>query len=136
MAGMSLSDEGLEKLVPAFYARVRADAELGPIFNDAIDDWPEHLDKLTDFWSSVMLTSGRYKGQPVPAHVKHKSRITPELFDRWLGLWAQTTDELMEPDAALQLQAKAARIAESLKLAMFFRLPRDGADRIKSKEEV
>lgn len=136
MAGMSLSDEGLEKLVPAFYARVRADAELGPIFNDAIDDWPEHLDKLTDFWSSVMLTSGRYKGQPVPAHVKHKSRITPELFDRWLGLWAQTTDELMEPDAALQLQDKAARIAESLKLAMFFRLPRDGADRIKSKEEV
>jgi len=136
MAGMSLNDEGLEKLVAAFYARVRADAELGPIFNDAIDDWPEHLDKLTDFWSSVMLTSGRYKGQPVPAHVKHKSRITPELFDRWLGLWAQTTDELMEPDAALQLQAKAARIAESLKLAMFFRLPRDGANRTKSKEEV
>lgn len=136
MAGLPLSDEGLEKLVPAFYARVRADAELGPIFNDAIDDWPEHLVKLTDFWSSVMLTSGRYKGQPVPAHVKHKSRITPELFDRWLGLWAQTTDELMEPDAALQLQAKAARIAESLKLAMFFRLPPDGADRIKSKEGV
>ncbi|WP_239807333.1 group III truncated hemoglobin [Croceicoccus hydrothermalis] len=122
MAGLKLDDAGLEALVQAFYARVRADAELGPIFNDAIDDWPSHLEKLTAFWSSVMLTSGRYKGQPVPAHVKHKDRITPELFDRWLGLWEQTTNEMMEPDAALALQAKAARIAESLQLAMFFRL--------------
>lgn len=120
----TIDEAGLARLVDAFYARVRADAELGPIFNDAIDDWPHHLEKLTAFWSSVMLTSGRYKGQPVPAHMKHRSRITPELFDRWLGLWKQATDELMEPVAALALQEKAARIAESLKLAMFFRLDR------------
>jgi len=124
MSGLQLSDEAFEELVPAFYTRVRADAELGPIFNGAIDDWPHHLDKLVAFWSSVMLTSGRYKGQPVPAHMKHKDRISPELFDRWLGLWKQTTDDLMAPEAASELQAKAARIAESLKLAMFFRLDR------------
>lgn len=130
MPGLPMNDETLEELVAAFYARVRADAELGPIFNGAIDDWPEHLDKLAAFWSSVMLTSGRYKGQPVPAHMKHRSRITPELFDRWLRLWAQTTDEFMSAEAASQLQDKAARIAESLKLAMFFRIPeRDTADR-------
>ncbi|HKT85808.1 MAG TPA: group III truncated hemoglobin [Novosphingobium sp.] len=122
MAGLAIDEAGLGQLVDAFYARVRADAELGPIFNDAIHDWPQHLGKLSAFWSSVMLTSGRYKGQPVPAHVKHKSRITPALFDRWLGLWRQTTDELMVPEAAAALQAKAARIAESLQLAMFFRL--------------
>lgn len=125
MDGTAKIDEaGLARLVEAFYDRVRTDAELGPIFNDAIDNWPHHLKKLTAFWSSVMLTSGRYKGQPVPAHMKHKDRITPELFDRWLGLWKQATDELMEPVAALALQEKAARIAESLKLAMFFRLDR------------
>jgi len=122
MAGLELNDAGLATLVDAFYARVRADAELGPIFNDAIGDWPEHLDKLAAFWSSVMLTSGRYKGQPVPAHVKHKGRITPALFDRWLALWAETTDALMAPDAAAALQDRAARIAQSLQLAMFFRL--------------
>lgn len=122
MTALRLDDEGLSGLVEAFYARVRADAQLGPIFNDAIADWPAHLDKLAAFWSSVMLVSGRYKGQPVPAHVKHKERITPALFDRWLALWQQTTDELMPPDAASALQAKAARIAESLQLAMFFRL--------------
>lgn len=123
MDGVSRMDEaGLARLVAAFYARVRADAELGPIFNDAIHDWPEHLEKLAAFWSSVMLTSGRYKGNPMMAHIKHIRRITPELFDRWLALWKATTDEVMPPAAAAALQAKAARISESLQLAMFFRL--------------
>ncbi|WP_278374310.1 group III truncated hemoglobin [Sphingobium xenophagum] len=122
MAALEMDDEGLKALVDTFYARVRADGALGPIFNDAIPDWPEHLDKLAAFWSSVMLTSGRYKGQPVPAHMKHKDRITPALFDRWLALWAQTTGELMTPGAAAVLQDRAARIAQSLQLALFFRL--------------
>lgn len=117
-----INEAVLEKLVERFYARVREDTELGPIFNDAIADWPEHLHKLTAFWSSVMLSSGRYKGQPVPAHFKHRDRITPELFGRWLALWNATTAELMEPAAAAALQAKAARIAQSLQLALFFKL--------------
>lgn len=117
-----IDDEGLGHLVEAFYARVRADEELGPIFKDVIADWPEHLGKLTDFWSSVMLTTGRYKGQPVPAHMKHRSRITPELFERWLGFWVETTDAVMEPAAARALQDKARRIAQNLQLAMFFRI--------------
>ena len=123
MNGVSQIDEaGLERLVHAFYARVREDAELGPIFNAAIADWPEHLGKLSAFWSSVMLTSGRYKGQPVPAHLKHRDRITPALFARWLALWGETARELMSPGAAAALEAKAARIAESLQFALFFRL--------------
>jgi len=122
-ARYDINEEGLSRVVPAFYARIRQDAELGPIFNDAIRDWPEHLEKLSDFWSSVMLTTGRYKGRPVPAHLKHANRITPQLFQRWLKIWAETTNELMAPAAAQALQAKAARIAESLQLAMFFKLP-------------
>ena len=123
MNGVSQIDEpGLERLVHAFYARVREDAELGPIFNAAIADWPDHLGKLSAFWSSVMLTSGRYKGQPVPAHLKHRDRITPALFARWLALWGETARELMSPGAAAALEAKAARIAESLQFALFFRL--------------
>lgn len=117
-----IDDAALERLIPLFYSRVRDDAELGPVFDDAVADWPQHLDKLVAFWSSVMLTSGRYKGNPMIAHLKHKARITPELFDRWLALWARTTEEVMTPAAAAALQAKAARIAESLQLALFFRL--------------
>ncbi len=126
-ADMPLDDAALEQLVGAFYARVRADAELGPVFNDAIEDWPEHLGKLAAFWSSVMLSSGRYKGQPVPAHLKHVARITPAMFQRWLALWTEATNALMSPAAAQALQEKAARIAESLQLAMFFRMDRQSA---------
>lgn len=124
-----IEETRLPKLVAAFYAKVRADAELGPIFNGAIDDWPAHLEKLAAFWSSVMLGSGRYKGRPVPAHMKHVAHMTPALFQRWLALWAQTTDEMMPPAAAAALQAKAAHIAESLQLALFFRLDRQPASR-------
>ena len=118
----TIDEPALKRLVETFYERVRTDDLIGPVFNDAIDDWPDHLEKLQAFWSSVMLTSGRYKGQPVPAHVKHRESITPALFERWLALWGKTARELMAAEAAAALEAKAARIAESLQLAMFFRL--------------
>jgi hemoglobin len=117
-----IDEAALRNVVHTFYGKVREDAELGPVFDYAISDWPHHLGKMVDFWSSVMLTTGRYKGNPVMMHIKHKPRINPPLFDRWLELWHETTEELMHPGAAAALQAKAARIAESLQLAMFFRL--------------
>lgn len=123
MEKLPLDDAALAHLVPAFYARIRTDEVLGPVFNAAIHEWPGHLEKLTAFWSSVMLTSGRYKGQPVPAHLRHKEAMTAANFSRWLSLWRETTAELMQPEAAAALQAKAERIAESLQLAVSFRLP-------------
>lgn len=121
-----IDEAALARLIPRFYDRVRTDPEIGPLFNDAIGDWPAHLEKLVAFWSSVMLTTGRYKGSPVAEHLKHKARITPAMFDRWLTIWAATTGEMMPPAAAAALQAKAARIAESLQLALFFRLDDPG----------
>jgi hemoglobin len=90
------------------------------VFNDAICDWPEDLQKLQAFWSSVMLTSGRYKGRPLPAHVKHAERIDAAAFRRWIALWRQTTDEMFAPSVAATLQEKAVRIGESLSLGMEF----------------
>jgi len=113
-----VDEESLARLVDRFYAAVRADALIGPVFNDAIDDWPLHLEKLAAFWSSLMLTSARYKGSPMAAHLKHRARITPPMFDRWLVLWREATEAEMPPAAARSMQAKAARIAESFKLAL------------------
>jgi hemoglobin len=117
-----ITDESLKTLVALFYGRVRQDPDLGPIFNDAVHDWPVHLEKLTDFWSSVMLTTGRYKGNPMMKHLIHQARITPAHFKRWLTLWAEATAEVMPPEDAALLQAKAARIGESLSLALFHKL--------------
>lgn len=115
-----ITEERLRLLVELFYGRVRRDPMIGPVFNDAIDDWPGHLDKLQAFWSSVMLTSGRYKGRPLPAHVKHGDRIAPASFERWLALWREATEEVLPPSAAEAMQEKAARIAESLSLGIEF----------------
>lgn len=124
MTNPPIDEAALQRLIPAFYARVREDAVLGPIFNNAIDDWPHHFDKLQAFWSSVMLGSGRYKGQPMPAHVRHMDAITPATFQRWLAIWRETTDELLDPAAAAAMQDKAARIAESLSLGVEFQRDR------------
>lgn len=110
-------------VVDHFYDRVRSDPALGPVFNGAIADWDDHLQKLASFWSSVMLRSGCYKGNPMAAHLRHKGSISPVMFDRWLALWSEVTLERLPEPAARTMQARAAMIAESLKLALFFRLP-------------
>jgi hemoglobin len=112
----------LQRLVDRFYAKVRQDELIGPLFNSAIADWSEHLEKLAAFWSSVMLTSGRYKGNPMAAHLRHASAIEPHMFDRWLDLWSETAHEELATDHAEVAVAKAVRIAESLKLGLWFRI--------------
>jgi hemoglobin len=115
-----IDEAALKQLIETFYERVRADPLIGPVFLDAVGDWPEHLEKLQAFWSSVMLTSGRYKGQPLPAHIRHGARIDQAAFDRWLALWRQVTDEMFEPAIAARFHEKAERIAESLQLGIRF----------------
>lgn len=117
-----ISEAELGALIPAFYARVRQDDLIGPLFNRAVDDWPHHLEKLTAFWSSVMRSTGRYKGSPMAAHAQHRSAITPQMFTRWLALWGEVTGEMLDPEGAAAMQAKAATIAESLQLGLFFQL--------------
>jgi len=117
---IEITEADIDRLVPAFYARVRQDAVLGPIFDSAIEDWPRHLEKLKAFWSSVMLTTGRYKSQPMVAHVRHEPHMRPENFARWLSLWTQTSAELLSPNVAAAVQEKADRIAESLQLGVQF----------------
>jgi len=116
-----IDEAGLQRLVARFYASVRADERLGPVFERAVDDWPRHVDRLAAFWSSVMLTSGRYKGSPMAAHLRHAAALTPDLFDRWLALWQSATEAEMPPAAAAALHAAAARIARSLQLALVSR---------------
>lgn len=124
---MQITEDDIARLVPAFYDRVREDAVLGPIFDGAIHDWPHHLEKLEAFWSSVLLTSGRYKGQPMIAHVRHEQHMTRENFARWLALWRQTSDALLAPEKAALFQEKADRIAESLQLGVQFYRDRNAA---------
>jgi hemoglobin len=129
-----VTEEAIKALVDGFYARVRRDPALGPIFANAIADdaWPAHLEKMYAFWSSVMLTSGRYKGNPVAVH--HKvAGITPPLFGNWLDLFEATAAEMFEPAITDRCAGAARRIAESLKLALFFRADRPWPDDLRRR---
>jgi hemoglobin len=122
-----LSEEKIVELVDAFYAKVRRDPALGPVFENAIapDEWPQHLSKMYDFWSSVMLTTGRYKGNPLAVHMR-VAGLEEGLFARWLALFRATAEEVCPPDLAAVFRQKSERIAESLKLGLFYLRPQDG----------
>ncbi|MFZ3033211.1 MAG: group III truncated hemoglobin [Parvibaculum sp.] len=114
------NEHEIELLVRSFYSRIRTDETLGPIFEQVIgDDWEPHLQKMFAFWSSVMLMTGRYKGQPMVAHMRLKS-VKPEHFDRWLALFDETARETCDAETADAFVLRAERIANSLKLGMFF----------------
>ena len=117
----ALDEPMIHALVHGFYAKIRRDAVLGPIFNRVIGDgWDGHLAKMCDFWSSVMLLSGRYKGNPMIAHMRLKM-VKPEHFQHWLALFGETARELFEPEIAALFEARAENIARSLELGMFYR---------------
>ena len=114
-----ITETMIRQVVFGFYAKIRTDAVLGPIFDHAIRDWDTHLDKMCDFWSSVMLLSGRYKGAPMTAHMRVKA-IRPEHFERWLALFRDTARELCPPEIATLFISRAENIARSLQLGLFF----------------
>ena len=106
----------IERLIRSFYARVRDDAILGPIFAAKIKDWEPHLQKMFAFWSSVALMSGRYRGEPMARHLPLP--IDAQHFDRWLALFAETAHEVCPQAAAERFIQLSRRIAESLELGI------------------
>ena len=80
------SEDEVIALVHRFYARVRTDEALAPIFDRHIHDWDAHLANMVDFWSAT-------------------------LFRRWLELFGQTTTELGNRRLKREADERAAAIA-------------------------
>jgi hemoglobin len=111
----SISEEQIAALVDTFYTRVRQDATLGPVFEKAIGgEWEPHLERMRAFWSSLLLASGRYKGNPMIKHLMLLPRIGRQHFERWLNLWRQTAADVLPPPAAAVFVSRAESIAERL----------------------
>lgn len=106
--------EEVSLLVRTFYAKVRKDGLLGPIFNGIITDWETHLELLTDFWETNLFFKRNYFGNPMQAHVdvdnKMDNSITEMHFGTWINLWVQTIDDLFDPnDERAQIAKNRAR---------------------------
>jgi hemoglobin len=118
MAQEKITEEEISSLVDRFYAKVQLDPEIGPIFNEKVEDWPAHLALLKNFWSTVMLTTGRYKGDPMMTHLQLP--LEPSHFNRWLELFAETAKEVMAPAHAAIIIAKSERIAGNFKAGIAY----------------
>jgi hemoglobin len=115
-AETGIDEAMIERLVRGFYARVREDALIGPIFAARIADWEPHLQRMCAFWSSVALMSGRYHGAPMQKHLPLP--VDARHFDRWLALFEATARDLCPPKAADHFIERARRVAESLELGI------------------
>lgn len=117
----SVSADSIAALVTQFYLDILADPELGPVFARTIKpgEWERHLGIMVDFWTSVMLASGRYKGSPLAIHARIQG-LSPELFVRWLATFEATADMLFASGPADALKDKARRIGRTLSTNLFW----------------
>ena len=116
VARTGITEAMIEHLVHGFYAKVRSDAVLGPIFDARIADWEPHLARMCAFWSSVALMTGRYHGTPMAKHLPLP--VDGGHFDRWLALFVETAREVCPPEAEAHFVERARRIASSLELGI------------------
>jgi hemoglobin len=107
------TEDDVRQFVYQFYDRVRDDPQLGPIFNAHVHDWDTHLNRMVQFWSSLMLGAGTYNGTPMPKHVALPG-LSAELFGHWLDLFHETLAAQPNQQLAQQAEAFAQRIARSL----------------------
>ncbi len=111
------------QLVTTFYEKVKLDELLGPFFNDRIENWDEHLERLTTFWESSLFLKTKYLEDPLEAHIKvdneNNNAITELHFGVWLNLWFQTIDELFEGDYAQNAKRRARKMGTFLYLKIY-----------------
>jgi hemoglobin len=121
-----LDEEMIRAVVHRFYDAVRDDDLLSPVFNGAIppQGWPPHLAKMCDFWSSLLLRTGRYDGRPLPPHLALPG-LGEAHFRRWLTLFRDTVRSTCPPEVAALFMDRALRIAHSFRLAIAFRRGED-----------
>jgi len=100
--------------VDRFYARIREDELLGPIFAARIADWDGHLAKMKRFWRSILHNSGEFRGNPMIKHIAIPG-LDVSHFARWLELfYATLREEEPDPAATSLVGGRARMIADSL----------------------
>jgi hemoglobin len=112
-----VTEEQIAQLVRQFYSRARKDSLIGPVFEAMIADWEEHFTITQNFWSNLLLGTGRYQGHPFPPHMRMP--LEPESFDRWLELFIEAANETLPEAAAKEARAKASHMANAFKIGLF-----------------
>lgn len=117
-----MEPEDIDRLVAAFYKKVRAEPTLGPVFAQAIapedgPEWRAHEAKIASFWRNVIGIDRSYSGNPTAAHVSNP-RVMPGMFSVWLDLFEETAHEVLSPEKAAPISALARRIGDGMRYAV------------------
>lgn len=105
----------IEKLVNAFYDKVKKDDTIGYLFNDVAKvNWELHLPKMYDFWENILFYSGNYSGSPMVVHkeLHQKSTMNQQHFQHWNDLFSETVDMLFIGVRANEIKERASNIAQ------------------------
>lgn len=109
-----LTEDDTRQLVQVFYGKVRQDELLSPVFEPVIGDhWERHLERMTDFWSTLLLYTRKFTDDPLTKHLP--LALTKEHFDRWLLLFHETVDQLFKGQIAENAKSRANSIARIMK---------------------
>lgn len=111
----------ITRITQAFYADVRKDDLLAPIFASKIApaDWDDHISHIGIFWGSVFLKTGAFQGNPMRKHLA-LSGLTPEHFTRWLALFKSAGARTLSDEKAHAFFTMADRIARSFQMGLAF----------------
>src|SRR6185312_14956921 len=114
----SITEQSVGALVERFYAKVRCDAVLAPIFESALAGrWDEHVAMMREFWCSALRVKRDYRGDMLAAH-QRLGRLPRSLFPRWLALFQQTVDEHFIEAPAKIVWDRALKTARNLESAL------------------
>ncbi|GAA2919996.1 group II truncated hemoglobin [Streptomyces thioluteus] len=93
--------EVLEKLTEAFYAKVRKDEILAPLFARMTDDHPQHVATfLGEVFGGPAKYTDEHGGYPRMLSRHIGRQIKPEQRNRWVELMRQAADEVELPQDA------------------------------------
>jgi len=109
-------EAAVTRLVDSFYDRIRAEPRLGPIFENAIQDWDQHLQVMRDFWSRALLGTERYHGCVMSPHFGLP--IDAVDLDRFLELFRPTADSTLPADTARRAIQVAEAVTQNLRRAV------------------
>lgn len=117
LARFDITEDQIGRTVAAFYAAVRRDAVLGPVFAAHVADWPAHEAKIARFWRKAILFQPVYDGNPMRAHMQ-AGDVEPRHFPIWLALFDATLRAHLPEATAAAWSALAHRIGRGLRLGI------------------
>ena len=114
----SITEQSVGALVECFYAKIRCDAVLAPIFERALAGrWDEHVATMREFWYSALRVKRSYRGDMLAAH-KRLGELSRSFFPRWIALFRETVEEhFMEAPAEI-ICDRAFKTARNLESAL------------------